>query len=71
MSQIIAFPTPTRREAVPGAVYAGELVAFGRNDIETVIETISLLREGGLSDMLDEYHRGPIVPRRRRASATA
>ena len=69
MSHIIAFPTPARRESVPGEAFAGELVAFGRNDIDTVIETICLLREAGRSDMLDEYNRGPIVPRRRRASS--
>ena len=72
MSQIIAFPTPARRESVLGVAFAGELVAFGGNDIETVIETICLLREAGRGDMLDDYNRGPIVPRRRRrASAMA
>jgi hypothetical protein len=68
MSHVIAFPTPVPRAAV-GEPRAGELFAFGRNDIATVLETIELLRESGLTDMLDAFNRGPVVARGRRAGA--
>lgn len=69
MSHVIAFPTPVPRDAAVCEPRAGELVAFGRNDIATVLETIELLRESGLTDMLDAFNRGPVVARGRRAAA--
>ncbi len=68
MSQIISFPTPAPRDGAVREICAGELVPFGRNDLATVIETIGLLRDAGLTDMLDEFNRGPVVTRRRRAA---
>ena len=74
MGHVIAFRSPPRRDAdavaSDASTRAGDLVAFGRNDVATVIETICLLRESGRGDLLDAFNRGPALERRARRRAS-